>query len=142
MLSPQAVLPGFRVLQDYVKDITNAKPANIDVPRVLSVIANTPLTVFDARAGLGNSAWKDRKLVSKLTLHNLGTNPLYFAINTDCTSLVFHDVLAGGNAVEDGLGSLVDLGRDQPDFISVYSKSTGEVAVFISYPLDTCLSKP
>ena len=60
-----------------------------------------------------------REGVAKRFLHNLGTNAVKYLIDTtpntdatvvppNCAADNFHDVLAGGSVVDDGLGSLVE----------------------------------
>lgn len=133
----QAVLPRYSTPLDELKAITQAKPCSINEPRIIQLTGGSDL-IFDARAG---AALGDRKVVSKLLVHNLGANPMYYGINQLATTLLngFHDILAGGSVVKDGLGSQVDLSKDQPTFVSVKGTAGEWVAVVISYPLGTFL---
>jgi hypothetical protein len=135
MLSPQAALPNFPSLGDEIRAFNKAKSCQIDPPRIIVMTGNTD-TIFDTRAG---SAFGDKKVTSKLIVHNLGANPMYLGLNQDATAALgaFHDILAGGSAVKDGLGSQIDLSKDQPDWVTVKGTAGEWVAVVISYPLDT-----
>ncbi len=135
---PQAILPEYRTLGDELRDLNRAKPSNIDSPRIFVLTGGSDI-VFDARQ---NSALGDSKLVSKLILHNLGVNPMYYAINSACGTGIgtFHDILAGGTALKDGLGSQVDLGKDQPNYVAVKGTVGEWIAVVISYPIDAAIN--
>lgn len=140
MLSPQAVLPTYPTLADELRHQNKAKPANIDPPRVIELDGSTFDVVFDTRE---SSAFGDKKPVSKLLLHNLSANPIYYCLNGNAGNTIgtYHDIIAGGTAALDGLGSTVDLSRDQPDFVTVLGTSRGDlIAVVISYDLDTFLA--
>lgn len=133
--SPQAIgIPNFDSLGDELRNLNKAKVRDIDPPRTF-VLTGGADVVFDARPG---NALGDKKPVSKLVLHNLGTHAMYYALNMNAGTGVglFHDILAGGSAAVDGLGSLVDLGADQPDFVTVKGTAGEWVAVVITYPED------
>lgn len=131
--SPQAIgIPNFASLGDELRQLNRARPAIINEPRVITLTGNSDL-VYDSRA---NNAFGDRQVVTKLMLHNLGANPMYYAINQDASAAKFHDILAGGSAALDGLGSQVDLSREQPQYVSVKGTAGEKVAVIIAYPID------
>lgn len=45
--------------------------------------------------------------MDKIVIHNLAATPVRYCINDDCTVNTFHDVMAGGNATDDGLGTVL-----------------------------------
>ena len=60
--------------------------------------ANTPAIINTATALASNTAR------SAWTIQNLGTNPLFVLLGAGATNAVFHIVLKGGTANDDGLG--------------------------------------
>lgn len=133
--TPQATgIPNSASLGDEIRSLNRAKRSDINSPRVVTLTGNSDI-VFDARS---SSTLGDQQPVRKLTLHNLGANKMYYAMNQACGSTVgtYHDILAGGSAVLDGLGSLVDLSNDQPQFVTVKGTAGELIAVVISYPAD------
>lgn len=143
--TPQALLPTYSSLADQLKPNV-AQSVRIDPPRIVTLTGASDV-VFDARpvdaaaqpgsphANAGK--FRDKRKVAKLLLHNLGTHQMYYGLNTNVTTEVFHDVFAGGSAVKDGLGSLVSLSQDQPDWVTVIGTAGEKVAVIITYPLET-----
>lgn len=132
------MLPTFNGVTDELLAINRARRNKIDPPRIIALTGGSDV-VFDARVG---AALGDDKVVAKLILHNLGTNPMYYGINQVAGTALgtFHDILAGGTVAKDGLGSLVDLSGDQPEFVTVKGTAGDWIAVVISYPLGTNLS--
>lgn len=81
--------------------------------------------------------------VARRWLHNLGTTPVKYLIDDgktlagenepNCTAEIFHDVLAGGSATDDGFGSMVDLSGFKGRVTIFESGGTPRVAVIEMY---------
>lgn len=133
--SPQAIgIPNSPSLGDEIRGLNKSKRRDIDPPRTFVLTGGSDI-VYDGRPG---NSLGDKKPVSKLILHNLGTHAMYYAMNQAAGTVVgsFHDVLAGGSALVDGLGSLVDLSSDQPNYVSVKGTAGEWISVIITYPTD------
>ena len=92
-----------------------------------------PPTVYDGvAAAAAVKILADRPHGAFRFLQNLGTSPVKYAVNTAASSGTFHGVLAGGNAVDDGLGSILDFSKVKGD-VYVYSDSTFRVCTFEAY---------
>lgn len=71
----------------------------------LAAAANTILLVYDKTA--------EPKL-ARITVHNLAATAVKYCMNSSKTAgapdaNAFHDILAGGNAEDDGIGSVVNI---------------------------------
>lgn len=92
---------------------TNVGPPNLvtGVVNVTKIIYNFPAEVACAR----------------VVVHNLATTPLKFALNSDCDDDNFHDILAGGSAQDDGLGTerTFDIRKDGILKISLFADTGG-----------------
>jgi len=62
--------------------------------------ANTPAILTSAGTALASN--KER---IGWSIQNLGTNPLFILLGAGASSTVFHMVLKGGSATDDGLGA-------------------------------------
>ena len=70
-----------------------------------------------------------------MIIQNVGTFPIFYALNTIAGPNEYHGILAAGNAAQDGLGSVVDLSRDSVEYVSLYaSGGDSKVCVYLSYP--------
>jgi hypothetical protein len=103
----------------------NAKAEAVAVPQILAV-SNAVVTVF----GTNNSTSGGRVLLR--TLQNTGTNAVLYLINPSSTvsSTNYHGVLAGGVAVRDGLGSVLDLSK-VPYPVSLITESANGTTVAV-----------
>lgn len=112
--SPQANIPQKRSLRDLMKGQRQSEGGQVQPPILIDPTQN-PLTGGRYLNGKITEACGGNFI--KRYLHNLGTNPLYYSINTKCVAgIEFHDVLAAGAvsyvagvSADDGLGSGVDL---------------------------------
>lgn len=90
--------------------------------------ANTPSILTDGTgipANPARSAW---------SIQNVGTNPLFVRLGTGATSAVYHYILKGGSADNDGLGALVSqsTGVVFTGFVSIAGTSPKYVVTEIS----------
>jgi len=145
MSAIEANLPTYPSIGDSIRGITRAQGSNPEPPRIITLAANTPTRVYDTTAAfdatVNGKAVKmppDIKYVSKLLIHNLGIVGVRVGINTDVddSGTGYHDIIAGGNAANDGLGTQIDFSKDQPLFISLWASAQTDIAVIVSYPYD------
>ncbi|SRR6266487_2548028 len=141
----EATLPTFPSIGDSIRGITRAQASNPEPPRIITLAANTPTRVYDTTAafnatvnGVAVQLPKDIKYVSKLLIHNLGIVGVRVGINSDISNAGagYHDIIAGGNVANDGLGTQVDFSKDQPAFICLWASVQTDVSIVISYPGD------
>ena len=71
----------------------------------LVTVSSTPQSVF----ATNNAIAAGRVLLR--TIQNCGTNAVLYAIGTTVATTNYHGVLAGGAAVRDGLGTVLDVSR-------------------------------
>jgi hypothetical protein len=62
------------------------------------------------------------------TIQNCGTNAILFCLGGAVATTNYHGVIAGGNAVRDGLGSVLDISR-WPGAVSLMTESGSSTAV-------------
>lgn len=91
--TPEAGIPGFNPLQK----------SNVHDPQVLSANAATALTLYD------RSLEPD---IDKIVVQNCGISAVKLAINQTPTDVLFHNILAGCSAQDDGLGSVQTYSRE------------------------------
>jgi hypothetical protein len=71
----------------------NIKASSANTPAIVTA-AGTAIAANPARKG-----WR---------IQNLGTNPLFVRLGASASSTVFHVLLKGGSANDDGLGGIVE----------------------------------
>lgn len=133
---PQAKLPTFLSIGQEIRNINRSKQLSIEPYRIVALTGGaTADIVFDRRAG---SEWGDRFQGAKLVLHNLGANAMAIGLNTDAklSANTYHDIIAGGTVVKDGLGSQIDLSDFDPEYVTVNGTAGELVGVLIAYPMD------
>jgi hypothetical protein len=95
----------------------------VDPPSVVTVTTNAQTVIT------GNTATGEGRVLLR-TVQNTGTNAVLFAINATVSLTNYHGILAGGVAVRDGLGSVLDLSRAGTAYLSVMTASgTSVVAI-------------
>lgn len=99
-MSPQSIVPsGFRSVHQLLQDAVTTQ-ADLKILGPNLIVAN-------------GEAFKKHKYCSFRQLQNCGNTAVKFLVDNDndCTEQNFHGILAGGNAVDDGLGSIVDFSK-------------------------------
>jgi hypothetical protein len=95
----------------------------VSAPQVVTVTTNV-VTVYSNRTGVAYGRVLGR------TIQNCGTNAfLYLIGSTNVSATNYHGVVAGGSAVRDGLGSILDLSRVTAPVSMRCESGTTEIAV-------------
>ena len=93
------------------------------IPPSIITVSNGAQYVFTA-----STVRADGRVLFR-SMQNTGTNAVIYAIGSVASTSSYHGVIAGGSAVRDGLGSVVDLSR-YPGQISVITESgTSTIAI-------------
>lgn len=102
------------------------RPQNIAPPFVKTLSAGVAFTIYDRT--------QNQKLLEG-ALQNVGTNPVLYCYNDDCTATMYHGVLAGGSAAKDGLGSVLNLDFTKRNItkLSLYSVAGTDVVLSSFY---------
>lgn len=117
--SPQAILPVFRTWDELMKNQLVAQHLDVLPPNI--------------KTGTGaEDAFPVEEGVAMRFMQNCGLEPVKVCIGDTATADVFHFILAGCSAVDDGLGSIVDVSKYKGK-VSIYSAAAHRVATFRAY---------
>jgi hypothetical protein len=97
----------------------DALSTNVVAPHVVTVTTDAQY-VFTA-----STVRADGRVIARV-IQNTGTVPVLYAIGSVASTTSYHGILAGGNAIRDGLGSVVDLSKysGQVSLITASGSST------------------
>ena len=117
--SPQAQLPIFRTWDELLRAD--------HIAQQLSVLS------AQLKTGTSEEVFPAEDTVAMRFLQNCGTNAVKVAIgDTAASTDYFHFIIAGGNAEDDGLGSIVDVSKYK-GAVTVYSAAAHRIATFRAY---------
>lgn len=116
--SPQGQIPTFRTMDELIK----------------AQVVNQALSILPAQLYTGTSEeiFPAESNVAIRVISNCGTNAVKVCIGDVATANLFHFIIAGGSADDDGLGSVVDVSR-YTGKVTVYSAAAHRLATFRAY---------
>jgi len=122
-LSVVAVFFAFNLYSQSFVRIDDAS-RTVVAPSIVTVTTDAQY-VFTA-----NTTYLNFGRVLKRAIQNTGTNAVLYAIGSVASTSNYHGILAGGTAVRDGLGSVVDL-SSYPGQVSIVTESGSSTVALV-----------
>lgn len=112
-------LQEFRSLGDHLRGLNTQQKLNVIPVAPLDIVADADAVV----------ALEDNPKHSIRIIKNVGINPVKIMINTPATVEMYCDIIAGGDAEDDGKGGSFDASAFQ-GAVYVFAEDTAKIAIF------------